>query len=174
VRSGRRFVLLMISEFLMSNTISPEVTVKTLHRPLSGLAIAAVLLFAACGDDETAPPAEDHTPVSYTVFIDDIQATAPYTFIQGQTVRVRLKFLNQASEDLDDIEADHFAGFTLDPASLATVTRVTDHNYEFDVTGGTPGTGTVTVGFGHDELADEHTFTPVDVFVDPSDGGGAP
>ena len=39
--------------------------------------------------------------------------------------------------------------------------RVTDHNYQFDVTGGTPGTGTVQVSYGHGEDADEHTFDPV-------------
>jgi hypothetical protein len=134
-----------------------------------------MFLFAvSCGGDETAPPADDHTPVSYTVFIDDIQATAPYTFVQGQTVRVRLRFLNAASEDLDEVESSHFAGLTLAPASLAMVARVPDHNYQFDVTGGTPGTGTVTVGYGHDNLADEHTFSPVDVAVDPPGGGGAP
>jgi hypothetical protein len=165
----------MTSDTRHSTTPYLEDAVKIFQRPLFGLAITPALLFAAaCGDDETAPPAEDHTPVSYTVFINDIQASAPYIFIEGQTVRVRLKFLNAASEDLDEVESSHFAGFTLDPASLATVTRVTDHHYQFDVTGGTPGTGTVEVGFGHDELADEHTFTPVDVVTDPTDGGGAP
>jgi len=149
--------------------------VNIFYRPLLGLAIAPALLSAAaCGNDETAPPADDHTPVSYTVFIDDIQATAPYTFIQGQTARVRLKFVNAASEDLDNVESSHFAGLTLDPGSLATVTRVADHHYQFDVTGGTPATGTVEVSYGHDELADEHSFTPVDVVVDPPGGGGAP
>jgi hypothetical protein len=149
--------------------------VNIFHRPLFGLAIAPALLFAtSCGNDESPPAEDDHTPVSYTVFINDIQATAPYTFIQGQTVRVRLSFLNAASEDLNDVESSHFAGLRFDPASLATVTRVTEHHYQFDVTGGTPGTGTAQVSFGHDELADEHTFTPVDVFVDPTDGGGAP
>lgn len=145
------------------------------HRALRGLTIAPVFVLAAsCGSDETAPPADDHTPVSYTVFIDDIQATAPYTFVQGQTVRVRLKFLNAASEDLNQVESSHFAGFTVSSASLATVTRVTDHHYQFDVTGGSPGTGTVTVGFGHDELADETTFPAADVAVDPQGGGGQP
>ena len=160
---------------MSSQPLDREDAVNMLRRPLSSLAVVSVLLFAvACGNDETAAPADDHTPVSYTVLINDIQVTAPYTFIQGQTARVRLKFLNAASEDLDDVESAHFAGLSFDPASLATVTRVTDHHYQFDVTGGAPGTGTLTVRFGHDELADEHTFTPVDVFVDPSGGGGAP
>lgn len=52
-----------------------------------------------------------------------------------------------------------------DPTSLAAVARVPDHNFQFDVTGGTPGTGTVQVGFGHDQLADETSFTPVAITV---------
>jgi hypothetical protein len=150
-----------------------EDPVHSLHRPLLWFA-PLVLFAAACGDDETAPPAEDHTPVSYTVMINDALVTAPYTFTAGQTVRVRLKFLNEASEDLDDIESTHFAGLTLNPGTLATVTRVTGHNFQFDVTGGSQGTGTMEVGFGHDELADETTFSPVDVIVNPADPGEVP
>jgi hypothetical protein len=160
---------------MLDTPFSLEDAMNVSRRPLCGLAIASVLLVAtSCGGNETAPPAEDHTPVSYTVFINDIQATAPVTFIQGETVRVRLKFLNAASEDLDAVESSHFAGLTFVSASLATVTRVTDHHYQFDVTGGAAGSGTVQVGFGHDELANQTTFSPVDVFVDPSGGGGAP
>jgi hypothetical protein len=159
-----------------TNPYSSEDTVSIFRRPLSGLGIASALLFAAaCGNDETAPPADDHTPVSYTVFIDGIQATPPYPLTQGETVRVRVKFLNAASEDLDDIATTHFAGLTFTPGALATVTRVPDQHYQFDVTGGAPASGTVQVSFGHDELADETTFTPpVDVVVDPAGGGGAP
>jgi hypothetical protein len=85
-----------------------------------------------------------------------------------QTVRIRLSFLNASGENLDDVASTHFADLTFDPTSLATVTRVTDAHYQFDVTGGTPGTGTVQVGYGHDELADEHSFTPVAVTVNPA------
>jgi hypothetical protein len=99
--------------------------------------------------------------------INDVTATAPYTFTAGQISRVRLTFLNAASENLDDVESTHFAGLTFNPGTLATVTRVTGHNYQFDVTGGTQGTGTMQVGYGHNELADEQTFPAVDVTVDP-------
>ena len=126
---------------------------------------ALVLLSGACGSDETAPAVEDHTPASYQVFINDIQVTAPFTFTSGQTVRVRLKFFNAASEDLDEVEGSHFGGLTFDPPSLATATRVADHHYQFDVTGEAVGSGTMTVGFGHDDAADETTFPPADVNV---------
>ena len=136
------------------------------HPALRRLApTALILIAAACGNDETAPPAEDHTPVSYTVLINDTPASAPFTFIGGETVRVRLKFFNAASEDLDDVETMHFAGLTFNPGSLASAIRVTDHNFQFDVTGGAPGTGTLQVGYGHDELADETTFQAAAVTI---------
>ena len=124
-----------------------------LHLPLAALVVAA----SACSDD-AAPPAEDHTPVTYNVLVDDAAATAPYTFTAAQTVRVRLKFFNAAKDDLDDVEADHFGGLAFNPASLATVTRVTRHNYQIDVTGGTAGTGTLQVSYGHDEAARRGDF----------------
>lgn len=117
-----------------------------------------ILMAVACGGDETAPPADDHVPVSYTVLIDGTPASPPYTFTEGQTVRVRLQFLNAASEDLDIVEGTHFAGLIFAPGSLASATRLTDHHFQFDVTGGTPGDGTMQVTYGHDEQADETTF----------------
>jgi hypothetical protein len=143
----------------------------SLHRAFRCLTLTPLVLVAAnCGSDESGPTTEDHKPVSYMVSVNDIQVTPPLVLTQGETVRVRLKFVNAAAEDLDDAESDHFAGLTFDPASLATATRVTDHHYQFDVTGGSPGSGTVQVSFGHDQLADETTFAPVDVLVDPNGG----
>jgi hypothetical protein len=103
--------------------------------------------------------------VTYTIFVDGVETAPPLTLAGGQTVRVRLKFFNAADEDLDDVESGHFGGLAFEPASLATVARVAGHNYQFDVTGGTPGSGTVQVSYGHDEEADEHTFEPVAVTV---------
>lgn len=123
-------------------------------------ACAALPLAVACGGDEKQAP-EDHTPVSYTIVVGGTETVPPLSLTEGQTVRVRLKFFNAADEDLDDVESAHFGGLVFEPASLATVARATDHNYQFDVTGGTPGTGTVQVSYGHDEEADEHTFDPV-------------
>ena len=137
-------------------------------RTLLGFTPAAlsVALASACGSDEPQA-APDHTPVTYHLLVNDIEVSAPYTFTAGQTVRVRLKLFNAQQDDLDDVEAEHFAGLTFDPASLATITRVMGHNYQFDVSGGTAGTGTLQVGFGHDELADEVAFDPAPVTVTP-------
>jgi hypothetical protein len=136
-----------------------------MSRPFVRLAAGAALMLAvACGSDETQA-VEDHTPVAFTVLIGGAPAASPLTLASGQTVRVRLAFTNAAGDDLDDVEGSHFAGIMFSPEALATVVRVPDHHYEFDVTGGTPGTGTVQVGYGHDEEADEHTFEPATITV---------
>jgi hypothetical protein len=150
-----------------------EVTVFTQPLLRSFLAAgAAAGLLAACGGDETTGT-EDHTPTTYQVLIDGVAATAPYTFTVGQTSRVQLKFFNAAGDDLDDVEDSHFGGLTFNPTSLVTATRVSDHNYQFDVIGNTEGSGTVTVSYGHDAAADEHTL-PVATVTVVSEGGGNP
>jgi hypothetical protein len=134
----------------------------TINRIL--LSLLPVAVAAGCGSDESPAP-EDHTPTTYSLLINDVPVTAPYTFASAQTVRVRIKFFNAAQDDLDDVESEHFGGLAFNPASLATAVRLADHHYQFDVTGGTPGTGTLQVGFGHDDSADEVTFDPTAVTV---------
>jgi hypothetical protein len=138
-----------------------------------GLLLVTALLVTACSDNE-APPAEDHKPTTYSIQINDVPVSAPYSFVAGQTVRVRIKFFNAAQEDLDEVEDSHFGGLTFEPASLATVVRVPDHNYQFDVTGATPGTGTLQVGYGHEDDADEYILPAAAVTVTPGGGGPAP
>lgn len=127
-------------------------------------AAGTLALVAACGGDETQPN-EDHTPVEYNVLVDEAAVTAPYTFQDGETVRVRIQFFNAAGEDLDDVETGHFARLTFSPAALATAVRQADHHFQFDVTGGTQGTGTMTVSYGHDDVAAEVTFPTEPVTV---------
>lgn len=137
----------------------------TLTRRVLGLPLTLVtVLAAACGSDETQA-ADDHTPTTYNVVINEIAATAPYNFTVGQTVRVRLKLFNVAGEDLDAVEAEHFAAISFNPSDLVTIARVPGHNYQFDVTGNTAGTGTMLVTYGHDEQADEVTLDPAEVNV---------
>lgn len=146
-----------------------------LHRRLRQVfpfcAAGALTLLSGCGGDETQPN-EDHTPVSYSVLIDDVPVTAPYTLQDGETVRVRIKFFDQAEEDLTEVESGHFALLTFNPAMLATAVRQADHHFQFDVTSGTPGTGTVTVSYGHDDAADEVSFPAAPISV--TDGVGNP
>lgn len=143
-----------------------------LSRWIRFLAAAAALTVAAgCGTDPTTVPADDHTPATYTILVNDVTTTPPLTLTQGETVRIRLKFVNAAHVDLDAVESTHFGGLALEPTSLATVSRVTDHNYQFNVTGGTPGTGMVRVGYGHDQLADETSLTPFGMTVQAAPSG---
>ena len=133
-----------------------EDPVRTLPRFLLTLApVAMAALGSACGNGDELQP-EDHTPVSYNVLINDVAVSPPYTFVAGQTARVRIKFFNAAGEDLDSEE---------------TGVRLNDHHYQFDVTGGTAGAGTVQVGYGHEDVADETVFDPVPVNVTTSGGG---
>ena len=136
---------------------------STLRKFLVPAAFAGAL--AACGGDETQP-SEDHTPHTYHLIINGEEVSAPYTFVAGQVVRVQIKFFNKAGEDLDDVESSHFGGLTFNPTSLATVARVGAHNFQFDVTVGAQGSGTVVVSFGHDEAADEESFPAEAVTVE--------
>jgi hypothetical protein len=128
---------------------------------LAPAALPALLL--ACGDDETGT--EDHTPVDFAVAVDGAPAEAPFTLVFGETVRIRVQFFNENDEDLDNVEDSHFAGLTFNPTSLATAARVSDHNYQFDVTATAVGPGTVAIGYGHSEDADEVTFSGIPINV---------
>ena len=125
-------------------------------------------LLVSCGGDETGT--EDHTPFDYTVSIDGAPVEAPYELVFGETVLVRVQFFNEAGDNLDSVEDSHFAGLTFDPGSLATATRVADHNYQFNVTANTVGAGTVVISFGHNEEADETEFEAIPINVVPPTG----
>ena len=139
--------------------------------PVSRMSLAGALLLAACGGDETAP-VESHTPQTYNLIVNDVPQTSPYVLPAGGTSRVQIKFFNKDGDDLDDVEAEHFGRLTFSPTSLATATRLADHHFQFDVTAPNAGSGTLQVGFGHDDTADEKIFSPVNVNVTGSGGGG--
>ena len=138
-----------------------------LTRSVPALLLAGVL--AACSDDESPAGTEDHTPATYSVLVDGTETEPPFTLTQGQTATIQLKFFNAEDEDLDIVESEHFGGLAFEPATLGTVTRDPSHHFRFTVTGGTPGTGTVQVSYGHDEEADETMFDPVPVTVEAAD-----
>jgi hypothetical protein len=143
-----------------------------MRRSLLARALPALLLtgaLAACSDNESPSGTEDHTPTTYSVLVNGSEMLPPIVLVEGQAVTVQLKFFNAEDEDLDTVEATHFGGLTFSPENLATVTRDPDHNYRFTVTGETVGIGTVQVSHGHDEAADETSFTPVPVTVEASD-----
>jgi hypothetical protein len=140
--------------------------------PVSRISFLGVLLLSvACGSDETAP-VESHTPSTYNLIVNDVPQTAPYVLTAGETSRIQIKFFNAAGDDLDDVEAEHFGRLTFGPTSLATATRLADHHFQFDVTAPNVGSGTLQVSFGHDDTANEKTFSPVTVNVMGGGGGG--
>lgn len=128
------------------------------------IALVAALVLPACGD-ETAPE-EEHVPVDATLFVGGTDVTSGVTIGAGQTMRIEVRFLADDGDVIAGLEDEHFASLTFSPAALATVAAVTGEPFMFDVTAqATAGTGTVSVGFGHDEEADEDTFGPFDVTV---------
>ena len=127
--------------------------------------LLAALAFAACGEDETGPE-EGHTPETATLFIDGVAVTDGLILPAGEQVRVEVRFLDEHGEVITGIEDEHFASLTFTPATLATVAGVADHHFQHDVTAQAgAGTGSVVVGYGHDEAADELEFPAIDVTV---------
>jgi hypothetical protein len=126
----------------------------------------AILLAAlvACGDDETAPE-EGHTPDAAALFVNGTDVTGGLVLPAGEPVRVEVRFLHDG-EVITGLEDEHHAGLTFTPATLAAAAGVADHNFQKDVTGqDAPGSGSVMVGYGHDEAAEELSFGPIPVSV---------
>jgi hypothetical protein len=132
-------------------------------RSLPAMLIALTL--AACGSNEP-PPEEGHTPANAALFVGDVNVSAALVLPAGETVRVEVRFLDDQGDVITGIEGDHHTKLTFTPAALATTASVDGQNFQKDVTAqADPATGTLTVGYGHDEAADELEFAPYDVTV---------
>lgn len=133
-----------------------------------GLALAAVAV-VGCSSDETVAT-DDHDPVSVTFSVDGAPPSGDgkLHLPEGQTVTVRATFLNAGGDNLDDIEDTHFSSLTFDPAGIATPTMDPNAHFSHEVVvnAAAATTGTVAVGFGHDDAADEHSLGPIDVVVE--------
>ncbi len=128
-------------------------------------AVIATVLLSACGGDESGPE-EGHTPANAALFVEDEEVTDNLLLPAGGTVRVEVRFLDDEGEVITGIDDEHHAALVFSPSDLATTASVDGENFQKDVTAGAElGTGTVTVGYGHDEDADELTFGPFDVNV---------
>jgi hypothetical protein len=135
--------------------------------------LLTALALAACGGDETEPD-EGHTPEDAALFVNGTEVTDGLVIPAGETIRVEVRFLDHDGEVIAGIESDHHAGLTFIPTTLAAVASVADLNFQKDVTGqSTAGAGTVTVGYGHDEAADELSFGPIPVSVVATGAGTA-
>jgi hypothetical protein len=134
--------------------------------------LLAVLALASCGDDETAPE-EGHAPDDAALFVNGTDVSDGLVLPAGEVVRVEVRFLHEG-EVITGIEGEHHALLTFTPATMAIVVSVADHNFQKDVTGqAQPVTGTVEVGYGHDEAADELSFGPIPVTVVATEAGTA-
>ena len=136
--------------------------IRLAHTVALATGIAA---FAACSGDETAPV--HNTPVDARLYVQGAEVTPHITLAAAQTVRIEVRFVDADGDEIAGIETEHYAALTFSPASLATVAPVTGQRFFFDVTaqGAGGATGTVSVGYGHDDLADEDTFGPFDVTI---------
>jgi hypothetical protein len=127
--------------------------------------LLVALTLAACGNNEP-PPEEGHTPVDAALFVGGVDVSAGLILPAGETVRVEVRFLNDQGDVITGIEADHQTRLTFTPAALATTASVDGLNFQKDVTAQADlGIGSVMVGYGHDEAADELEFGPIDVTV---------
>ncbi len=131
-------------------------------------AILLTLSLLACGGDET-DPGEDHTPASAALFVDGVDATG-LTLTAGQTVRAEVQFYDDQDEEIPDLETDHHTSLVFTPSALASTQAVEDQNFQKDVTAGIAGAGTYTIGYGHDEAAEELVFGPYTVTVQARSG----
>jgi hypothetical protein len=128
---------------------------------LSALSIGAIFAASACNSDESSKETDEHDPVRVVFIVGGDTLTGDSLFIPaGQTVLVRGIFLNAADASLDDVEGEHWSKLSFDPTTLATAVVDVDHHFQHQVTvnGAANAKGIVDVGFGHDELADEHTL----------------
>jgi hypothetical protein len=132
--------------------------IRRMTFPLAALA-ASVALSLACSDSEA--PAEDHTPVAFLVLVNNVEVvgdTVPLT--ANGTDSIRIKFVNAEDDTLDDVEAEHYSLLTFNPSAGIAATVDPNHHFRHEVvTTAAAGTaGDLTIGYGHDALADENQF----------------
>lgn len=130
--------------------------------PLAALA----LTLSACDSDEPAAPEGGHTPASAKIFVNDVDVSANLELAADATTIVEVRFYDDEDEEITGIEEHHYAGLVFTPTTLAVAAVQADAHFFLDVTAQSDaGVGTVMVGYGHEEAADELTFGPFPVTV---------
>lgn len=135
------------------------------------VAVLAALALSACDSTEPDGGGHGHTPESVQLVVGDevIAAGGTLAGAAGATTRVEVQFLDGDGEVIEGIEGDHHTALTFTPTGIAAVAAVAGANFQKDVTfQGAAGTGTFTVGYGHQPAADELTFGPFNVVVEGS------
>jgi len=128
---------------------------------LSALGVGAILAGSACDSNESTKEGDAHDPARVVLSVNGTAMTGDTLFLPfGQTVTVRGTFYTAADDNLDDHETEHWSKLTFDPNTLAAAAVDVDHHYSHQVTvnGTADAKGMVDIGYGHDELADEHTL----------------
>jgi hypothetical protein len=128
---------------------------------LSVLSLGAIVAASGCNSSESTQQTDEHDPVRVVFIVAGDTLTGDSLFIPaGQTVLVRGIFFNAADDNLDDVEGEHWSKLSFDPGTLASAAVDVAHHFQHQVTvnGVASAKGIVDVGFGHDQLADEHTL----------------
>jgi hypothetical protein len=134
--------------------------------PRSLALMVLVLGLVACGDDSS--PDENHdVPADGRLFLNGSEVSdGPLGLAANQTVRVEVKFFNEAGDEITGLEDEHFTRINVLPEGLVTVSSVQGENFQKDIIAGPEGgTGTYTIGYGHTASADERSFGLYDIVV---------
>jgi hypothetical protein len=129
-------------------------------RLLAGSALALAFVIGACNSDE-ATNIDEHNPDNVTFIVDgDTLTTDTLVLNAGVDNTVRIIF-TEGTDNLDDVEAEHYSLLTFTPSTSITATRRASHHFRQDVVVGAVSgqTGDLDIGFGHDTLADEYTLS---------------
>ena len=116
------------------------------------------LALGACDSDE-ATSVEEHAPDNITFIVNgDTLATDTLVLTEGTVDTARIIF-TEGTDNLDDVEAEHYSGLVFTPAAgTALLDPAAHYTHRVTVSAFAGDTGHVVVGFGHDTLADEHSF----------------
>lgn len=144
-------------------------TLRSRRRPSLGMLttlVALATIATACGSDETMAPEPSHTPSSAKLFVNDVDVSADLVLEAGALTVVEVRYYDDHGDEITGIEEHHYAGLAFTPGTLATAVAQADAHFFLDVTAQAgAGAGSVMVGYGHDEAADELTFGPFPVTV---------
>jgi hypothetical protein len=126
---------------------------------LAGTALALAFVIGACNSDE-ATNVDEHNPDNITFIVNSDTLANDTLFLNaGADDTVRIIF-TEGVDNLDDVEAEHYSGLVFTPVvGNAVLDPAAHYTHVVTVTALAGATGTVDVGFGHDTLADEHTFS---------------
>ena len=137
----------------------------TMRALLAGLFAAAFL--AACEGDETGP--SGHAPVAGARLYrasNSVQLTPDVVLDAGDTLRVEVRFVDSTGTVIHGLEDGHYTKLVFAPDTLAEADSVPGMPFFRDLTvSAATGSGTLSIGYGHQPTADQLTFGPFTVTV---------